>query len=144
MQPHHGDGRGGREMRVTPLLTVTALAEGPTGLLLLVWPALVLALLFGWRHATAETLVVARVAGAGVLSIGVTSWTARRDASTPAARGVLTGLVVYNVVAAAVLVLAAVGLEMVGILLWPAVVYHAALATWSIACSRGTKATARV
>jgi len=38
-------------MRVTPLMIVTALAETGIGLLLLAWPALVFALLFGWRQA---------------------------------------------------------------------------------------------
>jgi hypothetical protein len=37
-------------MRVTPLMIVTALAETGIGLLLLAWPALVFALLFGWRQ----------------------------------------------------------------------------------------------
>lgn len=62
-------------MRLTPVLTVTAVVESGTGLLLLAWPALVLALLLGWRQGTAEMLVMGRVAGAGVLSIGVMSWT---------------------------------------------------------------------
>jgi hypothetical protein len=130
------DGRHARRA-LTPLLIVTALAEAGTGLLLLVWPALVLALLFGWRPAAPETLVMARVAGAAVLSIGVASWVASRDARTTAQLGMLAGLLTYNVVGAVVLVVAGAVSKMAGVLLWPAVVYHVALAAWSAACVRG-------
>jgi hypothetical protein len=114
-------------------LTVTALLEVGTGLLLLAWPALVLALLFGWRQGAPETLVLGRVAGAAVLSIGVMSWTARHGAWTPGQLGVLVGLVIYDAVSAAVLVWAAFALGMVGVLLWPAVVYHVAFLAWGAA-----------
>jgi hypothetical protein len=84
-------------MRVTPLMIVTALVETGTGLLLLVWPALVFALLFGWRQAAPETLLIGRLAGAGVISIGVASWPARHDTRTPVQLGVLAGVLTYNV-----------------------------------------------
>ena len=58
-------------MRLSPILYVTALVEGPTGLLLLVWPALVFALLFAWHLPAPETLVMGRIASTGVLSIGI-------------------------------------------------------------------------
>lgn len=73
-------------MRLTPLLIVTALFEAATGVVLLVWPTLILALLFGWRPLAPETLVLGRLAGAGALSIGVASWAATRDAVRPAPR----------------------------------------------------------
>jgi hypothetical protein len=121
-------------MRVTPLMIVTALVETGTGLLLLVWPALVFALLLGWRQAAPETLLIGRVAGAAVISIGVASWLARHDARAPAQLGVLAGLLTYNVLAAFLLAFAGTGLKMVGVMLWPAVVYHAMLAAWCVAC----------
>jgi len=120
-------------MRLTPLLMVTALLEAPTGLLLLLVPAIVLAVLFGWDHPGAEALVVSRVAGAGVLSVGVSSWMARHDARTPGQLGVLAGVLVYNVVGSAVLLYAGAALGTIGVLLWPAVVYHVALSAWSVA-----------
>jgi hypothetical protein len=121
-------------MRVTPLMIVTAFVETATGLLLLAWPALVFVLLLGWRQAAPETLLIGRVAGAAVVSIGMASWPARHDARTPAQLGVLAGLLTYNVLAALLLAFAGAGLKMAGVLLWPAVVYHAALATWCVAC----------
>src|SRR5574342_1223365 len=121
-------------MRVRPLMIVTALVETGTGLMLLVWPALVFVLLFGWRQASVETLLIGRLAGAGVISIGVASWPAWHDSRTPAQIGVLAGLLTYNVLAALLLAFAGAGWKMVGVLLWPAVVYHAALAAWCVAC----------
>jgi hypothetical protein len=120
-------------MRPGALLTITAVAEVGTGMLLLLWPTLVLALLFGWRLASSETVVMGRVAAAGVLSIGVAGWAARREASTPP---VLAAVLAYNAVGAAVLLFAGAGLGMAGVLLWPAVAYHVALAGWSGACLR--------
>jgi hypothetical protein len=130
-------------MRVTPLMIVTALVETGTGLLLLVWPALVFALLLGWRQASPETLLIARVAGAAVISIGVASWPARRDTRTPAQLGVLAGLLTYNVLAAVLLAFAGAALRMAGVLLWPAVVYHAVLAAWCVACLPRRRAAER-
>ena len=121
-------------MRVTPVMIVTALVETGTGLLLLVWPALVFALLLGWRQAAPETLLIGRVAGAAVISIGVASWPARHDARTPAELGVLAGVLTYNVLAALLLAFAGAELKMAGVLLWPAVVYHAMFAAWCVAC----------
>jgi hypothetical protein len=128
---------------LSPILSVTALVECPTGLLLLLWPALVFALLFGWHLPAPETLVMGRIAGAGALSIGIASWLARDDARTPAQIGVLAGVLAYNALAAAVLVFAGAVLSMTGPVLWPAVVYHVALAAWSLAGALGVRAAAR-
>ena len=130
-------------MRLSPILYVTALVEGPTGLLLLVWPALVFALLFGWHLPAPETLVMGRIASTGVLSIGIASWAARADARAPAQLGVLAGVLTYNAPGAAVLVFAGTVLSMAGVALWPAVAYHVALAAWSLAGLRGVRAAAR-
>jgi hypothetical protein len=130
-------------MRVTSLMTVTALVETGTGLLLVAWPALLFTLLFGWRQAPPETLLIGRVAGAGVISIGVASWPARRDIRTPAQFGVLAGLLTYNMLAALVLAFAGAGLKMAGIFLWPAVVYHAVLAVSCVACFPRRQASER-
>jgi hypothetical protein len=130
-------------MRVTPLMTVTALVETGTGLLLVAWPALLFTLLFDWRQAAPETLLIGRVAGAGVISIGVASWPARRDTRAPAQLGVLAGVLTYNVLAALLLAFAGAGLKMAGIVLWPAVVYHAVLAAWCVACLPRRQAAGR-
>ena len=68
---------------------------------------------------------------------------ARADARAPAQLGVLAGVLTYNALGAAVLVFAGAVLGMAGMVLWPAVVYHVALAAWSLAGLRGVRAAAR-
>jgi len=72
--------------------------------------ASVFALLFGGRQVAPETLLIGRVAGAAVISIGVASWPARRDSRTPAQLGVLAGRLTYNVLAALLLAFAGAGI----------------------------------
>jgi hypothetical protein len=117
------------------LLIVTALLEVGTGLLLLAVPALPLALLLDVREGTPAALLVARVAGAALLAIGVACWLGRSDDRSPAQQGLLLGALIYDTAAAALLTYAAF-LNMAGLALWPAVVLHVGLAVWAIACFR--------
>ena len=111
---------------------MTALLEVGTALLLLFVPAVPLAVLLGVGEAAPETLLVARVAGAALLAIGVACWLARNGEPGAAQLGLLTGILIYDIGAAALLVYAGLGLGMVGLALWPAVVIHAALALWCL------------
>ena len=123
-------------MQRTPFLLVTAVGEGVTGLFLLLWPAVPMALLLGMDEAATEALFIARVAGAAIVAIAVTSGMARGDAGGPALRAVLAGLLIYDVAIAVLLAYAGMGLGLTGVLLWPAVVAHAALAVWCVGCFR--------
>jgi hypothetical protein len=118
------------------LLTVTAGIEAATGLTLLGLPSLVVSLLLGGSLDTPAALVVARVTGAALLSIGVACWLARNDQQSRAATGLIAALLLYNTATIAVLVYAGLGLGLSGIGLWPAVGLHVALAVWCIACLR--------
>jgi hypothetical protein len=120
----------------TLLLLVTAFAEAGTGLCLLVLPSVLFALLLGSKQPATEALFVGRIAGAALLGIGVASWLARSDKPGPAELGLLIGITIYTVVAAVLLSYAGVALKMAGILLWPAVIFHAVLAAWCVACLR--------
>ncbi len=124
------------------LLTVTALLETSTGLALLLSPPLVVGLLLGASPDAPASLVVSRVAGAGLLSLGIGCWLARDDGSSRAGRGLVAAALVYNSATVAVLAGAASGSALVGPLLWPVVVLHAALAVWCIACLRAAPAHA--
>jgi hypothetical protein len=119
------------------LFLVTAILEMGTGLLLLFVPAVPLALLLGVGEAAAEALLVARVAGAALLAIGVASWSARKGGPNAAQIGLLIGILIYDGAAATLLAYAGLGPGMAGIALWPAVVIHAALAVWCVLCLAG-------
>ena len=118
------------------LLIVTALAETATGLMLLVSPTLVVAFLLGASLDAPAALVVARIAGAALLSLGYACWLARSDSPNRAAGGMVAAILLYNSVAVAVLTNAVTGGRLVGVLTWPAIALHAALAVWCIACLR--------
>jgi hypothetical protein len=123
-------------MGAQQLLIVTALAETATGVMLLVTPQLVIAFLLGASLDVPAALVVARIAGAALLSLGCACWLARNDGSNRAVPGLVAAMLLYNGVAVAVLANAGAGARLVGVLTWPAVALHAALAIWCIACLR--------
>ena len=118
-------------MKALPI--VTAVIEVGAGLALLGFPSAVAMLLLGTPLETPAALTVARVAGAGLLALGVACWLARGDTQSPAARGLVGAMLLYNAAAVAVLAHAGIGLGLHGALLWPAVFLHAAMALWCVA-----------
>jgi hypothetical protein len=122
------------------LLIVTALFETPTGLALLLSPRLVAALLLGASLEAPAALVVGRVAGAALLSLGGACWLARNAGPNQTVRGLVAALLLYNVAAGAVLASAGAGIKLVGVFMWPAVAIHAALAVWCVTWLRSCPA----
>ena len=118
------------------LLIVTALIEAATGLMLLVTPQLVVTFLLGASLDAPAALVVARIAGAALLSLGCACWLARDDGPNRAVPGLVAAMLLYNSVAVAVLANAGAGARLAGVLTWPVIALHAALAVWCIACLR--------
>ena len=115
---------------------VTALVEMPIGLLLLFSPALLVPFLLGASLDAPAAFVVARLAGAALLSLSGACWLARDDGPSRARRGLIAAMLLYNSTAAAVLANAGAGVRLVGVLMWPAVALHAVLAVWCIASLR--------
>ena len=118
-------------MKALPI--VTAVIEVGAGLALLGFPSAAAMLLLGTPLDTPAALTVARVAGAGLLALGVACWLARGDTQSPAARGLVGAMLLYNVAAVAVLAFAGIGFGLHGALLWPAVILHAGMAAWCVA-----------
>ena len=111
---------------------VTAVFEGATGIALLLAPTGVFALLFSGRAIGPDIALMGRVAGVAVLGLGVASWLARGHGGGRTQRRMLRGLLVYNVAASVALAFVGIILNMTGILLWPAVLFHVALTAWTM------------
>src|ERR1041384_5600171 len=109
-------------------MLVTACVETPTGLMLLLSPALVVQLLLGASLDAPAALVVTRMAGAALLSLGGACWLARDDGPNRARTGLIAAMLLYNSVAVAILAHAGAVARLVGVLTWPVVALHAALA----------------
>ena len=124
------------------LLIVTALAETGVGLTLLLSPSLVAGLLLGVSLDAPAALIVGRIAGAALLSLGVACWLAREDEPGRARRGLVAAMLLYNLAAVAVLANAGAGVRPVGVMMWPAVALHAVLAVWCAACLRSGQGNA--
>ena len=118
------------------LLIATAAAESGVGLALLWSPPLVARLLLGVPIDAPAELVVGRIAGAALLSLGGACWLARDDGPSRGRRGLVAAMLLYNCTAAAVLANAASGVRLVGVLMWPAVALHAVLAVLCVASLR--------
>ena len=116
-------------------LTLTAIIEAATGLALIALPALVVRLLLG-AEISGASIPLGRVAGAALLALGVACWLARDDTQSRTARGLVVAMLMYNIIATAVLAFAGIGLGLHGVVLWPAVVLHAAMGVWCVGCLR--------
>ena len=117
-------------------LTLTAIIEAATGFGLIVIPSVVVRLLLGSPLDTPAAVTLGRIAGAALLALGVACWLARDDAQSRATRGLVVAMLMYNLVATAVLAFAGIGLGLHGVVLWPAVVLHAAMGVWCVGCLR--------
>jgi hypothetical protein len=102
------------------VLSLSAAAEGATGLLLLAYPAIVTRLLFSAEISGAGT-IMCRIAGIALIGLGVSCWPGS------AVFQPLNGMLTYSTLAMVYLIVVGVRGEEVGLLLWPAVAAHAIL-----------------
>jgi hypothetical protein len=79
----------------------SALMEATAGLALLAMPALVVARLLAGPITNAD-LALGRFAGAALLSLGAACWAARANAGSTASTALVTGMLGYNTVMAAI------------------------------------------
>ena len=102
------------------LLKVTALGEAATGLVLVVYPPIVVQLLCGAEIAGAG-IVMSRIAGISLIALGLACWPGATAATA------LCGMLTYSALATIYLAYLGIGGEWSGTLLWPAVVVHVIL-----------------
>jgi hypothetical protein len=107
-------------------LAVTATIEAGAGLGLVALPDVVVRLLLG-ADISGAAIPLGRVAGLALLALGLASWLTRGQAAS----ALISAMLLYNCGVAAVLAMAGVS-GMTGVLLWPAIALHAAMAVWSL------------
>jgi hypothetical protein len=126
-------------MNIKRLFIVTAAIEAGTGLGLMASPPALVAPLLGASLDTIGGLLVARVAGAALLALGLACWLARNDGQSRAAAALIAAMLLYNAAVFAVLIYAGTALGLSGIGLWPAAVFHIVMAVWCGVCLRSRK-----
>jgi hypothetical protein len=119
------------------LLIVTSFLEFTTGIAMLIAPSQVIKLLLGNGLDSPQLLVLARITGAALISIGVSCWSTK-DLDAAARAGLIRGLLIYNIAVPVVLIYAAINLGMRGLAFWLGCVVHSALAISCIVCSQGS------
>jgi hypothetical protein len=115
-------------------LTVTAIVEAAAGIALFIVPELPLKLLLGVSEVAPEAALLARVAGAALLALGIASGLGRTAGSGSAQTGLFVGLLIYDMAAAVLLGHAGLVSGMAGPALWPAVGVHAVMSVWCVVC----------
>lgn len=114
------------------LLIVSGVVEAGTGLGVLLAPSVLAQTLLGGPVEGPVALTVARVGGAGLLTLGIACWLARNDG-----RALVRAMLFYNVAAVAILAYAALCLALSSIGLWPAIGLHTVLAGWCVVAHNG-------
>lgn len=123
-------------MKRSYFLMVTAVSEGITGLLLLIIPEVLLKLLLGERATTPETIFYARCLGVVLVIFSAGCWLIRNQHGSARQNWFAVAALIYDLAAALLLAYLGLAHDMVGILLWPAVVLHTILAGWGALCHK--------
>lgn len=121
---------------MTALLVVSAAIEVGAGLALLLAPSLVASFLLGSPLGTPTAIVLGRLAGVALIALGVGCWLGRVRAEGGTASPIFVAMLFYNAAAALLFAYAGITLALAGLLLWPAVLLHAAMAVWYMASLR--------
>ncbi|HSE45428.1 MAG TPA: hypothetical protein VLA89_08910 [Gemmatimonadales bacterium] len=120
------------------LLTVGAVLEGLAGLGLLLIPSEMIALLLG-SPLEANGVVVARLAGGGLLGLAVACFAAREMPLGQTGLGASVALLIYNVIACAVLAGTGRAVSGRGLLVGGAAVLHGVLAVGLLGALAGRR-----
>ena len=123
------------------LLGFAAIVEIGTGVAVIVMPQLVVALLLGDGLAGIG-IPVARCFGVALLGLGLACWP--RGGSVSSGSPPVRAMLVYNVLIALYLAYLSTAAHTGGVLLWPAVALHAAVAillVWAWRAQRSTAAS---
>jgi|HubBroStandDraft_6_1064221.scaffolds.fasta_scaffold142389_2 hypothetical protein len=119
----------GRDSSLATPLTLAAIIEVTTGVVVLIAPAMVVRWLLGSEPPSSA---VARCFGIALLALGAACWPTEERSPVQAFRA----MSIYNALIALYLVLVQMIGHVAGPLLWPVVALHAAIACWLVWASR--------
>ena len=115
------------------ILTVTALVEGVTGLAFAIMPSLVVSMLLGTSLTDISAILIARLAGAALITIAIACWLSRKNTQSAV---IVKAMLGYNVFSIVLLVYALLVEQISGPGLWPAVLLHFGLLVWCLSSLR--------
>lgn len=138
-------------MTLKAFFITTAALEVGAGITLILAPLQAAKLLLGTSPNDPAAVVIEKIAGCALIALALANWLARNDDQNAAARGIVWGMVVYNLGVVAVLILIALApfgqaqiqpqlqpqhllSQTVGVLLWPAVILHILMSIWCGLC----------
>ncbi len=113
-------------------LIVSALIELAAGLALLLLPSRAASSLFDAPIA----LVLGRLAGLALVTLGVACWLARGEEKSRATTGLVAAMFLFNAGAVAIISYARLGLGLFTASIWPFALLHVVMAIWCVACLR--------
>ena len=120
------------------IFNASAIVEVSTGIALLVVPALVIRLMLG-SELDQTSLAIARIAGAALLSLGLST---RETPQYVARFTTRAGMCIFNLLAAGFLANFAIVDGLAGVLLWPIAIFHGVIGAamaWFILNSSKTR-----
>ena len=115
------------------ILTITALVEGATGLALVIIPSSVVTVLLGTSLTDISAILIARLAGAALITIAIACWLSRSNTHSAA---IVKAMLGYNAFSIVLLVYAVLVEHISGPGLWPAVILHLGLLIWCLSSLR--------
>lgn len=126
-------------MRTKNLLIVAGVVECLAGLALILAPGATSTLLLG-EGLNGAGLLIARIGGLGLFSLGIACWGAKTETGGTLRSGTLKAIILYNAGAGLLLVASAATGAATGMVIWGAGAFHVSLALAFVASlRRGTE-----
>ena len=119
-----------------PILTITALIEGVTGLALAIMPSFVVSILLGTSLTDISAILIARLAGVALITIAIACWLSRSNTQSAV---IVKAMLAYNVFSIVLLVYAVLVEQISGPGLWAAVLLHFGLLVWCLSLLRQSR-----
>src|SRR5882672_9435311 len=102
-------------MKTSYLFISTAVLEFITGLAFVFLPSSTVEFLLGLPLSSQTGAMICRIAGSALIALSLACWLARNDAQSIAARGLITGVLLYNILAVVILTCSAFAFQLTAV-----------------------------